>query len=110
MDFFKSVLRYYVFFEDKMEILTFFAPLSNNPGALFIGGVILGYGLKALQSSHAVKKPKRYSGNVHRHTRGVSNSKFEHEPSFEWSDSVVESLAKRPPFENSNEICPQAFE
>lgn len=88
-----------------MEILTFFAPLSSNPGALFIAGIIVGYGLKTLQSNDEVKKPKRYDIKVQpQPAKLASSTKFDHEPSFEWPDAVVESLVKRSRFDQSNEV------
>ncbi len=80
-----------------MDIPTFSELVIGNPAVLFVVGLIFGYWLRMFQSNYRFKKPKRYQQvRVDLTVKPAVMAEKLKEPSFEWSDTVVQTFTKRP--------------
>lgn len=79
-----------------MDLKTLFELLNANPAVYFIGGLVLGYLLRAYQGKETGSRTNRYKSlRTEKAGKRTEAEVFTKEPAFEWSEAAVNSMATR---------------
>lgn len=79
-----------------MDLKTLFELLNANPAVYFVGGLVLGYLLRAYQGKETGSRASRYQSiRADKSVKRTEAEVFTKEPAFEWSEAAVNTMAAR---------------